>query len=189
MVQKVRFFKGVEAISDETVDSGPESTVVVNLVNFAKKTRESRLLMRFFFQKIWKVQELLQRHFQGFFDLIIQKPCASPFSTISGFEFILDGWLWRILGKKLGSQDYSCDFFIPKDLEDSRAPPETFWRIFWSDHGKPFHRANFDHKWFRTSPIMKYQNTNENACFGMGKQLGGPENTFWEILWPILVSW
>ena len=57
--------------------------------------------MRFFlFQKFWKVQELLQRHFQGFFDLIIQKPCASPFSTISGFEFILDVWIRLILRKK-----------------------------------------------------------------------------------------
>ena len=79
--------KGVEAISDETVDSGPESTIVSTFVNLGEKTREPRLLMRFFlFQKIWKIQEVLQRHFQGFFDLIMGNPSAEPISTITDFK-------------------------------------------------------------------------------------------------------
>ena len=82
-------FKGVEAISDETVDSGPESTIVSTFVNLGEKTREPRLLMRFFlFQKIWKIHELLQRHFSGFFDRIMGNPSTEPISTISDFELL-----------------------------------------------------------------------------------------------------
>ena len=55
--------------------------------NFAKKTREPRLLMRLFlFQFFWKIQEVLQRHFQGFFDLIMGNPSAEPISTITDFK-------------------------------------------------------------------------------------------------------
>ena len=88
--------KGVEAISDEIGYSGPEYPIVSSLSNFAKKTREPRLLMRFFwFQKIWKIQELLRRHFEGFFDRIMGNPSTEPISTISDFE-LLQSWKIKI---------------------------------------------------------------------------------------------
>ena len=127
--------KGVEAISDEIGYSGPEYPIHDTLSNFAKKTREPRLLMRFtLFQKIWKIQEVLQRHFEGFFDLIIQNPCARPFSTISDFEFVLDVAFCRILRKKLGSQDYSCDCFYSKQFGRFKRSSRDIFKDFliWS---------------------------------------------------------
>ena len=118
-------FKGVEAISDEIGYSGPEYPIVVNLGKFAEKTREPRLLMRFFlFQKIWKIHELLQRHFSGFFDRIMGNPSTEPISTISDFE-LLQSWKIKIPMK-----------MHVLEWENSWATRKTrfgrFFDLFWS---------------------------------------------------------
>ena len=97
----------------------------VTLANFGQKTREPRLLMRFFlFQKIWKIQELLRRHFEGFFDRIMGKPSTEQISTISDFE-LLQSWNIKIPMK-----------MHVLEWENSWAARKTrfrrFFDLFWS---------------------------------------------------------
>ena len=94
------------------------------LSNFGQKTREPRLMRFFLFQKIWKIQELLRRHFEGFFDRIMGNPSTEPISTISDFE-LLQSWKIKIPMK-----------MHVLEWENSWAARKTrfgrFFDLFWS---------------------------------------------------------